>query len=320
VTDGSNDADSNPKSVSAALPAPAAPHSAAHAEAMTSAAEIAARLHGRRSGAGYVARCPAHEDSHASLWIRDGEKGLLLYCYAGCDFRAIVRALGDIDTAAETDPMHGSLERRQAVWVAPLVSRLWQNARPIAGTLGETYLRQRRSITARLPLTLRFHPHLRHPSGGFRDAIVAAVTIYPDQTPIAVHRIWLEPDGSKTSLDPAKAMVGPVSGGAVRLASHIDRLAVGEGIETVLSYMSLFRTPGWAALSAPHLEKLILPPELRALVICADNDPRGLEAAKVLGARARRDGIASVIVRAPPTPGTDWNDALRGQRAERSDD
>lgn len=48
----------------------------------------------RRSGRGYVARCPAHDDRHASLSVALGDDGkVLCRCFAGCDFKAIAAAL-----------------------------------------------------------------------------------------------------------------------------------------------------------------------------------------------------------------------------------
>ena len=39
----------------------------------------------RRSGAGYSARCPAHDDSNPSLSITEGDDGrALINCQAGC--------------------------------------------------------------------------------------------------------------------------------------------------------------------------------------------------------------------------------------------
>ena len=49
----------------------------------------------KRSGAGYQARCPAHDDRQASLSLKLGDDGkVLLKCHAGCAFLAIVDALG----------------------------------------------------------------------------------------------------------------------------------------------------------------------------------------------------------------------------------
>jgi hypothetical protein len=49
----------------------------------------------RRSGEGWVARCPAHEDRSPSLSVREGNDGrALVHCHAGCDVTRIVSALG----------------------------------------------------------------------------------------------------------------------------------------------------------------------------------------------------------------------------------
>lgn len=49
----------------------------------------------KRSGAGYVACCPAHDDHQASLSVKLGDSGkVLVKCFAGCQFDAIVEALG----------------------------------------------------------------------------------------------------------------------------------------------------------------------------------------------------------------------------------
>lgn len=49
----------------------------------------------QRSGAGYKAICPAHDDRSPSLSIREGTDGrVLLHCFAGCDLRPIVAAMG----------------------------------------------------------------------------------------------------------------------------------------------------------------------------------------------------------------------------------
>ena len=49
----------------------------------------------KRRGTGVSARCPAHEDRHASLGVNEGDDGrVLVRCYAGCETEAIVKALG----------------------------------------------------------------------------------------------------------------------------------------------------------------------------------------------------------------------------------
>lgn len=46
------------------------------------------------SGGGWSARCPAHDDAHASLSVNEGEAGVLVYCHAGCATEDVVRAVG----------------------------------------------------------------------------------------------------------------------------------------------------------------------------------------------------------------------------------
>jgi hypothetical protein len=51
----------------------------------------------RHSGAGWVARCPAHEDHEPSLSVGIGREGMvLLHCFAGCAFPDIVAALDEV--------------------------------------------------------------------------------------------------------------------------------------------------------------------------------------------------------------------------------
>jgi hypothetical protein len=57
---------------------------------------FAALVDPRRTGAGkWQARCPAHPDRSPSLSIRDGLDGrVLVHCFAGCAYTAILAALG----------------------------------------------------------------------------------------------------------------------------------------------------------------------------------------------------------------------------------
>lgn len=58
--------------------------------------ELLPYLHGvKKQAKGYISRCPAHHDKHASLSIDVGDKGqILLHCHAGCSVNQIVQSLG----------------------------------------------------------------------------------------------------------------------------------------------------------------------------------------------------------------------------------
>jgi hypothetical protein len=57
--------------------------------------DLLARLRGvARSGDGWTARCPAHDDRHNSLSIDHRDGHWLLNCHAGCQWQTIINALG----------------------------------------------------------------------------------------------------------------------------------------------------------------------------------------------------------------------------------
>jgi len=58
-----------------------------------SAREIAHQLKGHKSGAGYIARCPAHNDRDPSLSLKDVDGKVLVKCHAGCEQRKVIAAL-----------------------------------------------------------------------------------------------------------------------------------------------------------------------------------------------------------------------------------
>ena len=47
----------------------------------------------QKHGRNYLARCPAHDDGRPSLRVAQGERGILVNCYAGCTYHEIVAAL-----------------------------------------------------------------------------------------------------------------------------------------------------------------------------------------------------------------------------------
>lgn len=49
----------------------------------------------KKTGKGYQARCPAHDDGGPSLSLREGDDGrVLLHCFAGCSTASVMAAIG----------------------------------------------------------------------------------------------------------------------------------------------------------------------------------------------------------------------------------
>ncbi len=196
--------------------------------------------------------------------------------------------------------------------------RLIAMAKPIRGALVETYLRSRGIETVHDAGALRFHPRCRYrgddddPRDRVRDAwpaMIAAVTDLSGAV-TGVHRTWLAPDGlGKAPVGTPRRAMGSLLGHAVRFGAAGDTLAVGEGIETMLSLRcALPAMPMAAALSASHLAAVLLPPALRRLYVARDTDAAGDMAVAALTERAQAAGIEALAL----SPGAgDFNDDLR---------
>ena len=203
--------------------------------------------------------------------------------------------------AANDEPDRDDAERTRTAL------RLWSSV-PATGTLVETYLRSR-GIVMPIPDTLRFHDGTKHARGKFWPAMVALVTRGTDDAPLAIHRTFMSSDGaSKAPIEPAKMMLGPCRGGAVRLGPITNRLLVAEGIENALSAMQATGHAAWAALSISGLRALDLPRDAREVFVLADGDEPGEAAAQDSAWRWKREGRCVRIAR--PPRGFDFNDVL----------
>ena len=189
-----------------------------------------------------------------------------------------------------------------------MAHRVWTATRPLGGTLAETYLSTRRvGHVASVP-ALRFSAALRHPTTPGRFPALVAGVQGADGGFLGVQRTYLRADGSgKADVDPFRASLGSLAGGAVRLAEpEAGRLLLGEGIETTAAAMALLGLPGWAALSTSGLKTIELPEHVCDVRIAADRDAKGggQLAAAVLAERLEAEG-RRVEIRMPPFVG-DW--------------
>ena len=185
--------------------------------------------------------------------------------------------------------------------------RLIAMSQPIGRTLVETYLCNRGIKAVHDGGALWFHPRCyyrpddRSPSETW-PAMIAAVTDL-DGRITGAHRTWLAPDGfdavrlGKAPVDTPRRAMGGLLGHAVRFGAVDNVLAVGEGIETMLSLrLALPAMPMAAALSANHLAALLLPPTLRRLYIARDADAAGDMALAALTERTQAAGIEAMAL------------------------
>lgn len=280
---------------------------------------LIAGLKARRVGSTWMARCPAHQDRTPSLGIGRGRNGApLVHCYAGCSQAAVLSALGTLGlrvhdrdhapVATTVKGEHDLDQDRTRESLKAAAEAIWRASGPASGTPVERYLAGR-GLTLPLPAALRYHPALRHPSGGRWPAMVALVTAGVGGEPVGIHRTFVARDGrGKAPVEPAKMLLGACRGGAVRLADATDHVMVGEGIESVLSVIQEMGKPGWAALSTSGLRALPLPETIAKVILLADGDAPGEAAAQDAARRWLREGRRVRIAR--PPEGLDFNDVL----------
>lgn len=287
-------------------------------DAQTLTLDLGGRWHGHYGTCACPVCQPERRAGQDALTLADGAKGLLAHCKrAGCAFGDILAAAG-MAPGSFTPPDPATIAQREADRLAEARKRnaqartLWAEALPICGTAAETYLRGR-GIGCDLPPVLRFHPEAWH--GATARRLPALVALVQGGDGFAVHRTYLRPDGSgKAEVAPAKAMLGAVAGGAVRLIQEPARLVVAEGIETALSLAcGLLDGPAtiWAALSTSGLRGLRLPDRPGRLTIASDGDTAGRGAALALAERAH--GLGWQVGILDPGDGADFNDILTGK-------
>ena len=191
---------------------------------------------------------------------------------------------------------------------------VWEATRPLAGTIGEAYLEARGVGHVAGAAALRFHPALTHRTAPGRFPCLVAGVQDASGRFLGVQRCYLAPDGSgKANVQPARASLGKLAGGAVRLAESVDgRLLLGEGIETTTAAALILDWRGgvWATLGTSGLRAVELPEHVHHVTIAADRDRKGggQLAAAALAERLEGDG-RHVAIELPPFVG-DWCDVL----------
>jgi putative DNA primase/helicase len=277
------------------------------------ATEIVARLDLRQYPRSWRGRCPCC-DYDGTFSVRAASDGhALLYCANGCKYDDLVKAAAGAigqpvpERRSNADPAIAAERNRERALT------LWRGSEPAAGTLADRYLTTRGLAGLAASPALRFRADTPHPEGGRLPAMVALVCDAAGK-PLGIHRTFLAKDGSKSRVEPAKASLGPLWSGAIRL-NDIDperAVVIGEGIESSASAGRLMGLPAWAAINAGNLAGgLVLPPEAHSVVIAADPDKAGREAARVAWHRwtAERRRVRVAM----PDGNGDFNDVLRAQ-------
>jgi hypothetical protein len=248
------------------------------------------------------ARCPAHADGTPSLTLRQGDRGILVTCFAGCNREDILRELSRVRPGYRFPRPDFASERPGN---DARVEELWMASGPVAGTLAESYLRFRR-LDLTLP-DLRFHPRCpfgKKPHTVFEPALLVGVR-HGDHIR-AFQRIFLKPDGRGYV---RKATLGELGTAGWRGATPSDTLAIAEGFEDAAAFQQLSGIASWSSFGARRLSLLSIPATVSTLILAQDNDPEGRRAALAAYERYSEEGLV-VMRRTPPGQLKDWAKVL----------
>lgn len=263
--------------------------------------DLVGSLDGSWHGYTAMCRCPAHADSDPSLSLRQGDRGILVTCFAGCDREDVLRELRRVPIRQHYAPP----EARPAGGNGN-VDRLWAQSQAVQGTLAERYLARRNILPA--PRDVRFHPrcpYLPRPKTVFLPALLVAVREI--RKLVAVQRIFLDPATADYTM---KVMLGTPAHGAWRGGEGAENLAIAEGFETARAFSILHDDlPCWASLGARRLDQLVIPDFITTLLIAEDNDPEGRRAATKAIERYARPHLR-IRRTPPPARFKDWAKVL----------
>ncbi|WP_354554253.1 DUF7146 domain-containing protein [Kaistia defluvii] len=225
---------------------------------------------------------------------------------------------------AASQPASNSNEAGDSDGLFGIALRMWDEAKPVKGSLAETYL-QARGLW--LPKNVEVAGQLRfHPSCAFKvkdgttkrvPAMLALMTDPLTGEARAVHRTALKPDGSGKLVDleigNPKKMLGRMRGAVIRLCPDDEAkpaLTIAEGIENALAGICGGVGGAWAAGTALNVQLLPVLPGVEALHILADAGKAGEGAASECGQRWADAGRK--VEATFPTHG-DWNDTMKGE-------
>jgi putative DNA primase/helicase len=280
----------------------------------------------RLEGAEWRCDCPVCGSRNLTI-SKPGEV-LLVRCWNGCAGAAVLAELrrrglygapnGNGRAGTRAEPGTRAAEDDPSAKAKAEVRRnnaldIWRNSLPAPDTMAQTYLCSRLLIQE-VPPALRYTPAIRHSASGVKAPAMIGLVEHQKTGAVGIHIVFLNPlDASARFVGtPRKISIGPIKGGAVRLAPAGPVLAIAEGIEDAMAFTQHTRIPCWAAISETGIRNFVPPPpaETPEIVLVEDQDTNG-DGQRAVATAARRFAKTGYRIRiARPTVGKDINEAL----------
>jgi hypothetical protein len=200
------------------------------------------------------------------------------------------------------------------------VARLWDDCVPLPGTVAAIYLETIGLGHLIDCPEMRFGADCHHPSGLHLPALVAAVRAIGG-TLTGMLRIYLLSAGSGLAdVEPQRAPLGQIQGGAIRLSpiegvTGAGELVIAVDIEEAASLGLLMQRPAWATATPANLAAgVVLPSEVgRVAVVTVGSDG----AARSVWFRLKREGRV-VQVATPPGDAASYSEILKNMTTRRN--
>lgn len=286
-----------------------------------------------RQGREWRCHCPVHEGDGGrhkpslAIWPTS-EKGYAVKCMTGCDKSLVWAALRQRGikspqrggTSAEDRLRHAAWKEQHRVEQLQKVRDMLDTAEPLdrSGLASETpvaiYLAGRGIDLSYDPPKVSTLFDVEDPLFAGAPAFASVIcdpTTLEDERPRVVGATILSllPSGKPriglTSGKKLRSIIGVSKGFGVPYGKPESTLVVAEGVESMLAARQLLGIPfGIATLAAPNMPFLAVPEWVSEVVLAADNDTPGMEAAASLATDLGRSGIRVTIER--------WGDANSG--------
>ncbi|MGW8178070.1 MAG: toprim domain-containing protein [bacterium] len=235
----------------------------------------------------------------------DGFK--LLMAIHQCEFAEAAKMVEEVIGRAKPDEKKEDVDpRKRLQYISKHLVRV------SAGDPVYIYLKSRG--LSKLPRTLRLHPKLAYYEGREKiGSYPAMISLVRDNegNALTYHVTYLTSAGHKAHVGSERKVLSALGdkGYVSMLYPAKETLGVAEGIETSIASRVLFDVPVWATLNSNGMKAFLPPPEVRRVMIFADNDKNyeGQSAAYQLAHKLCTKGIEVEVVIPPPG---DWNDEL----------
>jgi hypothetical protein len=310
----------------------------------------------KRAGAALQGLCPFHDEKTGSFTVYPKKGFFICYgCRAAGDVLAFVMKRQGLDFKEAVQLLESEnglkhLQRSVPLPRAPAAAedgdrqKLLRAQRLFAESVEilrddpvDRYLRGRCLVppadygagdaaqNAGWPADLRFHPRCWHDLERREyPAMIAAIRGYEGAL-LTVHRTYLAPraDGGfgKAAIEKAKLVVGTFGPGFIRLGPDAGAMIGGEGIESSLSAMQLWRRSGICFVNSGRMKSIEPPFACSDFIYAADKGGKGKWGEVFAHAGAKAFGVGrTVAVKIPNIAADkgDFNDFLqlrvRGER------